>query len=82
MLDSLGRTGSLVTVEEGTLTGGIGAEIAARVQAEAWSELSGPVRRVAARDGIVPSARSLEDEALPGVRDVVAAVTALERVGS
>jgi hypothetical protein len=37
--------------------------------------------RVAARDGIVPSARSLEDEALPGVDDVLAAVTALERVG-
>ena len=77
VLDSLGRTGSLVTVEEGTLTGGVGAEIAARVQAEAWIDLTGPVTRVAARDGIVPSARSLEDEALPGVEDVVAAVTAL-----
>ena len=53
----------------------------ARVQAEAWSELNGPVTRVATRDGIVPSARSLEDEALPGVENVVAAVTALERVG-
>jgi pyruvate/2-oxoglutarate/acetoin dehydrogenase E1 component len=81
VLESLGRTGSLVTIEEGTRTGGIGAEIAARVQAEAWSDLSGPVVRVAARDGIVPSARTLEDEALPGVDDVLAAVTALERVG-
>jgi len=81
VLDSLGRTGSLVTVEEGTLTGGVGAEIAARVQAEAWSDLTGPVTRVAALDGIVPSARSLEDEALPGVEDVVAAVIAVERVG-
>ena len=81
VLDSLGRTGSLVTLEEGTLTGGVGAEIAARVQAEAWSDLNGPVIRVATRDGIVPSARSLEDEALPGVEDVVSAVTALERVG-
>jgi pyruvate/2-oxoglutarate/acetoin dehydrogenase E1 component len=81
VLESLARTGSLVTLEEGTLTGGVGAEIAARVQAEAWSDLNGPVRRVATRDGIVPSARSLEDAALPGVADVVAAVTALERVG-
>ncbi len=81
VLASLGRTGSLVTIEEGTLTGGVGAEIAARVQAEAWDDLDGPVRRVAARDWIVPSARSLEDEALPGVDDVVAAVTTLERVG-
>jgi 2-oxoisovalerate dehydrogenase E1 component len=82
VLESLGRTGSIVTVEEGTLTGGIGAEIAARVQAEAWSDLDGPVVRVAARDGIVPSARSLEDEALPGVEDIVAAVRTAERVGS
>jgi pyruvate/2-oxoglutarate/acetoin dehydrogenase E1 component len=82
VLDSLGRTGSLVTLEEGTLTGGIGAEIAARVQAEAWSDLHGPVLRVAARDGIVPSARSLEEASLPAVEDVVAAVRALERVGS
>jgi pyruvate/2-oxoglutarate/acetoin dehydrogenase E1 component len=81
VFDSLGRTGSLVTLEEGTLTGGVGAEIAARVQAEAWSDLDGPVTRVATRDGIVPSARNLEDEALPGVEDVVAAVIALERVG-
>ena len=81
VLDSLGRTGSLVTLEEGTLTGGVGAEIAARVQAEAWSELSGPITRVATRDGIVPSARSLEDEALPSAEDVVAAVTARDRVG-
>jgi pyruvate/2-oxoglutarate/acetoin dehydrogenase E1 component len=81
VLESLGRTGSLVTLEEGTLTGGIGAEIAARAQAEAWEHLDGPVRRIAARDGIVPSARSLEEEALPGAADVVAAVVARERVG-
>ena len=52
------RTGALVTAEEGTLTGGIGAEIAARVQDAAWSDLRAPVQRVAARDGIIPSARA------------------------
>ncbi len=75
VLESVARTGALVTVEEGTLTAGVGAEIAARAQEAAWEELRGPVRRVAARDGIVPSARGLEDEALPGVDDIVAAVT-------
>ena len=78
--ESVGRTGALVTAEEGTLTGGFGAEIAARVQAAAWSDLRGPVQRVAARDGIIPSARSLEDAMLPSVDDVVAAVFALEGV--
>ena len=75
VLESVGRTGALVTVEEGTLTAGVGAEIAARVQEAAWDELRGPVRRVAAHDGIVPSAPTLEEEALPGVDDVMAAVS-------
>ena len=43
VLESVARTGALVTAEEGTLTGGFGAEIAARVQELAWSDLRGPV---------------------------------------
>ena len=82
VLDSVARTGALVTAEEGTLTGGFGAEIAARVQEAAWSDLRGPVQRVAARDGIIPSARPLEDEMLPSVSDVVEAILVLEGVRS
>jgi pyruvate/2-oxoglutarate/acetoin dehydrogenase E1 component len=80
VLESVSRTGALVTAEEGTLTGGFGAEIAARVQEIGWSDLRAPVRRVAARDGIIPSARPLEDATLPGVHDVVEAISALEGV--
>jgi pyruvate/2-oxoglutarate/acetoin dehydrogenase E1 component len=82
VLESVARTGALVTAEEGTLTGGFGAEIAARVAELAWSDLRGPVRRVAARDGIVPSARALEDAMLPSADDVVEAIVALEGVRS
>jgi pyruvate/2-oxoglutarate/acetoin dehydrogenase E1 component len=82
VLESVARTGALVTAEEGTLTGGFGAEIAARVQEAAWSDLRGPVQRVAARDGIIPSARPLEDAMLPSVHDVVEAIAALEGVRS
>ena len=78
VLDSVGRTGALVTAEEGTLTGGLGAEIAARVQEAAWSDLRTPVQRIAARDAIIPSARPLEDAMLPSVEDVVDAVMSLE----
>ena len=78
VFESVARTGALVTAEEGTLTGGFGAEIAARVQEAAWSDLRAPVQRVAARDGIIPSARPLEDAMLPSVEDVVDAVMALE----
>jgi pyruvate/2-oxoglutarate/acetoin dehydrogenase E1 component len=82
VLESVARTGALVTVEEGTLTGGFGAEIAARVTEEAWSDLRRPVHRVAARDGIIPSARALEDAMLPGAADVVEAIVAFEGVRS
>jgi pyruvate/2-oxoglutarate/acetoin dehydrogenase E1 component len=82
VLESVGRTGALVTAEEGTLTGGFGAEIAARVQEASWNDLRAPVQRVAARDGIIPSARPLEDDMLPSVEDVVAAVMALDGVRS
>jgi acetoin:2,6-dichlorophenolindophenol oxidoreductase subunit beta len=76
VIESVGRTGACITAEEGTYTLGIGAEIAARVQEEAWGELRGPVRRVAAGDGIIPSAPGLEDRHLPGVADVIEAVLA------
>ena len=82
VLESVARTGSLVTVEEGTLTGGVGAEIAARVQSEAWDDLRRPVERIAARDGIIPAAPTLEEAVLPGVDDVVSAVRALGIVRS
>jgi 2-oxoisovalerate dehydrogenase E1 component len=81
VLESVARTGSLVTLEEGTLTAGVGAEIAARVQSEAWGVLRDPVRRVAADDRPLPAARTLEEAALPGVEDVVAAVRAFETGG-
>jgi pyruvate/2-oxoglutarate/acetoin dehydrogenase E1 component len=80
VLESVARTGSLVTLEEGTLTAGVGAEIAARVQSEAWDDLRRPVERIAARDGILPAARALEDAVLPGVEDVVRAISALQGV--
>jgi 2-oxoisovalerate dehydrogenase E1 component len=79
VLESVARTGSLVTLEEGTFTGGIGAEIAARVQSEAWASLHAPIRRVAAADRAIPAAAALEAATLPAVDDVVAAVLAVER---
>ncbi len=80
VLESVARTGACVTVEEGGLTGGVGAEIAARVQEQAWGDLKRPVRRVAAVDGVIPAARSLEEQTLPGVREVIDAVAAVAGV--
>jgi len=78
IIESVGRTGALITAEEGTLTAGIGAEIAAQVSEAAWGRLRQPVRRIAANDGVIPSAPSLEDVMLPGVAEVRDALLALD----
>jgi pyruvate/2-oxoglutarate/acetoin dehydrogenase E1 component len=71
---SLARTGKLLTVEEGGLTLGWGAEVAAR-SVEAVDSLQ--VRRVAARDLPIANSRPLEDAILPSVKDIVNAALSI-----
>lgn len=75
LVDSLRRTGALLTVEEGTHTHGWGAEVAARA-AESVADLRS-VRRVAALDSPIPAARSLESAVLPDVDVIVASAQKL-----
>jgi acetoin:2,6-dichlorophenolindophenol oxidoreductase subunit beta len=72
LLESLERTGYLVTVEEGTRASGWGGEVIARVL-EAGAELAA-VRRVAGLEAPIPAARVLEDLILPSVENIVDAV--------
>lgn len=74
LYSSLQRTKNLLTIEEGTITLGWGAELAARV-AEKIEGLH--VRRVAAMDLPIANARTLEDAILPSVTDVVNAAISL-----
>jgi pyruvate dehydrogenase E1 component beta subunit len=74
---SVKKTGRIVTVEEGWPQSGIGAEIAARVMAEAFDYLDAPVTRVSGRDVPMPYAANLEKLALPSVADVIAAAKAV-----
>jgi pyruvate/2-oxoglutarate/acetoin dehydrogenase E1 component len=74
MFESVRRTGRLVIVHEDTLTGGWGAEVAARAADDCLPYLEGPIKRVAARDVPVPAAPVLEQAIVPQVDDVVAAV--------
>jgi pyruvate dehydrogenase E1 component beta subunit len=77
ILDSVVRTGRLVVVEDGWRTGGIGAEISARVLESAFWDLDAPVERVASAEVPMPYAQHLETAALVGVEDVVEAVRRL-----
>jgi pyruvate dehydrogenase E1 component beta subunit len=67
------QTGRAVVVHEAPLTLGFGAEIAARIMEEAFDHLEAPVARVTGPDVPYPPA-SLEQEYLPSVERIVAAV--------
>jgi len=73
IVESVKKTGRLVTVEEGWRQSGVGAEIAARVMEEAFDWLDAPVARVAGKDVPMPYAANLEKLALPSVDEVVEA---------
>jgi len=67
---SVEGTGRAVIAEEGWRTGGVGAELAARIMEECFDLLHAPVRRVAALDVPVPCAHSLEQAATPDWEDI------------
>jgi len=77
VVESVKKTGRLVTVEEGWKQSGVGAEIAARVMAEAFDYLDAPVARVCGKDVPMPYAANLEKLALPSVAEVVEAAKAV-----
>jgi 2-oxoisovalerate dehydrogenase E1 component len=77
VLGSVRRTHRAVIVHEAQITGGFGAEVAARIADAAFAWLDAPVKRVAYPDRPVPYARNLEAALLPNVDDVVGAVREL-----
>lgn len=77
IVSSACRTHRVVVVDEGWRTGSLSAEVSARIAEEAFYDLDAPVSRVCSAEVPMPYAKHLEDEALPQVRDVVAAVHSL-----
>jgi len=73
VIESVRRTGRLIITHEASGTHGPGAEIAARVQDEAFYALEAPVIRVTGYDTPYPPSR-LEEDWLPGVDRILAAV--------
>ena len=77
IIESVKKTGRIVTVEEGWPQNGIGAEIGARVMEKAFDYLDAPVTRVSGKDVPMPYAANLEKLALPSVAEVVEAAKAV-----
>lgn len=74
VIESVKKTGRLVTVEEGFPQCCIGDYIANKVNLEAFDYLDAPIITVAGKDVPMPYAENLEKLALPSITDIVEAV--------
>ena len=72
--NSVKKTSRMIVTHEAVEHGGIGAEIVARVQQEAFHYLDSPIARVAAPFAPVPASPTLETRFLPGKTEILSAV--------
>lgn len=77
IMESVKRTNKVLIVHEDTLTGGIGAELAAMLAEELFEYLDGPITRVAAPDVPYPYAPPLEEAYLPDAEKILTAAREL-----
>ena len=76
ILDSVRKTNRAVIVEEGWPHGGVGANLAALIQEQAFDYLDAPVQRVTGADVPMPYSKRLEQAAMPHSEHVVSAALA------
>lgn len=73
IINSVKKTHRCVTVSEGWSYAGVGAEIIAVINEQAFDYLDAPVKRVTVADIPMPYAHSLEQLTIPQVQDIVTA---------
>jgi pyruvate/2-oxoglutarate/acetoin dehydrogenase E1 component len=73
ILESVRKTNRAVLVEEGWPHGGVGANLAALIQGQAFDHLDAPVERVTGADVHMPYSKRLEQAAIPHAENVVSA---------
>lgn len=78
ILASVRKTGKALVVHEDNRTGGYGAEIAAILSDEAFTDLDAPVRRLAGPDvPAVPFSHPMQDWFMPNTETIAAAIREL-----
>jgi len=82
ILASVRKTNRCVIVEEGWPHGGVGANLAALIQEQAFDDLDAPVQRVTGADVPMPYSKALEQLAFPHEPQIVDAVLATFRASS
>jgi pyruvate dehydrogenase E1 component beta subunit len=73
ILKSVQKTNRAVIVEEGWPHGGVGANLAALIQGQAFDYLDAPVERVTGADVHMPYSKRMEQAAIPHAEHVVSA---------
>lgn len=82
ILGSVQKTNRVVIVEEGWPHGGVGANLTALIQEQAFDYLDAPIQRVAGADVPMPYSKPLEQAAYPHAENVVASVLATFDTGN
>ena len=77
VIESVKKTRRAVVVDEGWRSGGLAAEVMARIMEQAFYELDAPVARVCSEEVPMPYPKHLEEAALPQPEKIVAAVKGL-----
>ena len=73
ILESVRKTNRVVIVEEGWPHGGVGANLAALIQGQAFDYLDAPIERVTGADVHMPYSKRMEQAAIPHAENVVSA---------
>ena len=79
ILESVRKTNRCVIVEEGWPHGGVGANLAALIQEQAFDYLDAPIQRVTGADVPMPYSKPLEQAAFPHEEHVIHAAIATFR---
>jgi pyruvate/2-oxoglutarate/acetoin dehydrogenase E1 component len=74
IMASVARTRRALIVDEGWRSGGISAEISARITEQVFYELDAPVERICTVEVPIPYARHMEQAALPQTETIVSTV--------
>lgn len=77
IFNSIRKTHRVLIVDEGWKSGGISAEISARITESCFYELDAPVYRLCRKEIPIPYPKHLEDAAIPQVADIQAKIREL-----
>jgi len=70
IIGSVKKTSKLITLEEGPLRGGIGAEITSLINENCFDYLDYPIKRIASKNMPVPMSGPSEKEVIPNIESV------------